>query len=248
MASNAGAHPAFRRATGKVATPGSGHGAGGHATLIRRQQNPHYQPDRPSPTSQHHGYAAAPSHPQPYAAPNHPQPYGAPGFAPNSAIPAPRDPRLQPSPRAQPAQLGPYQPPHDPHPGYYSSVTPSGMYPHGAPPPPPPQQQQQQQQQQYWQDSGNPQPYYQQTIGQPVYGEYADNTRQPARGAEAQSAAALPAAFQQMNLGAPLAPRQHMSVDATRRREQALEDAYDRDDGHAGADVDASLFPANAAQ
>ncbi|KAJ2614551.1 hypothetical protein H4S08_001668 [Coemansia sp. RSA 1365] len=65
------------------------------------------------------------------------------------------------------------------------------------------------------------------------------------------------AAFQQMSMGAdgggygrdgPMAPRQHMSSEAMRRREQALEDDYDRDDGLTGADIDVSLFPANAAQ
>ncbi|KAJ2778537.1 hypothetical protein H4R18_004534 [Coemansia javaensis] len=48
--------------------------------------------------------------------------------------------------------------------------------------------------------------------------------------------------------GPPLAPRQQLSAEAMRRREQELEAEYDRDDGRTAADVDASLFPANASQ
>ncbi|KAJ2082152.1 hypothetical protein H4R24_001780 [Coemansia sp. RSA 988] len=73
-------------------------------------------------------------------------------------------------------------------------------------------------------------------------------------GAAAQTGPMI-AAFQQMGMGAdgssrdgPMAPRQHMSSDAMRKREQALEDDYDRDDGLTGADIDVSLFPANASQ
>ncbi|KAJ2714580.1 hypothetical protein H4R19_001655 [Coemansia spiralis] len=226
MASNDNGYPGFRRATGKVATPGSG--ASGQATLVRKQQQQQqqqsrhhqHQQDRPPPASLRHGPAAVPSHPQHYPAP---------GPAANSAIPAPRDPRLQQHTRAQQAHPGPYQPPHDhPHPGYHSSVAPPGM---------------QQHQQQYWQDPGSNHPYYQQNIGHSAHGGYVNRPPQPA-----QSAASLPAAFQQLSVGAPLAPRQQMSMDALRRREMALEDEYDRDDGRSGADVDGSLFPANATQ
>ncbi|PIA17470.1 HCP-like protein [Coemansia reversa NRRL 1564] len=87
-------------------------------------------------------------------------------------------------------------------------------------------------------------------------------TKQRAYNANASDAVAqtgpMVAAFQQMTMGADggsgygrdgsTVPRQHMSSDAMRRREQALEDDYDRDDGLTGADIDVSLFPANAAQ
>ncbi|KAJ2847782.1 hypothetical protein IWW36_003677 [Coemansia brasiliensis] len=63
--------------------------------------------------------------------------------------------------------------------------------------------------------------------------------------------AAMANSFQQMGIGArhtPLAPRQHLSAEAQRKREQALEDAYDEDDGYAGNDIDVTLFPSNASQ
>ncbi|KAJ1838222.1 hypothetical protein LPJ73_007139, partial [Coemansia sp. RSA 2703] len=45
-----------------------------------------------------------------------------------------------------------------------------------------------------------------------------------------------------------LAPRKKASADALRKREQALEDEYDDDDGSTGGDIDSSLFPSTAKQ
>ncbi|KAJ1739664.1 hypothetical protein LPJ68_004467 [Coemansia sp. RSA 1086] len=70
---------------------------------------------------------------------------------------------------------------------------------------------------------------------------------QPNHGDEA----AMANSFQQMGIGArhtPLAPRQHLSAEAQRKREQALENAYDDDDGYAGNDIDVTLFPSTASQ
>ncbi|KAJ1791560.1 hypothetical protein LPJ62_001326 [Coemansia sp. RSA 2167] len=63
--------------------------------------------------------------------------------------------------------------------------------------------------------------------------------------------AALTNKFQQLGVSAqqtPLVPRQQMTAEAIRKREQALEDAYDEDDGFAGGDIDVTLFPASASQ
>ncbi|KAJ2787022.1 hypothetical protein GGI15_001069 [Coemansia interrupta] len=45
-----------------------------------------------------------------------------------------------------------------------------------------------------------------------------------------------------------LAPRKKASAEALRKREQALEDEYDDDDGSTGGDIDSSLFPSTAKQ
>ncbi|KAJ2145710.1 hypothetical protein IW136_000871 [Coemansia sp. RSA 678] len=63
--------------------------------------------------------------------------------------------------------------------------------------------------------------------------------------------AALTNKFQQLGVSAqqtPLVPRQKMTAETIRKREQALEDAYDDDDGFAGGDIDVTLFPASASQ
>ncbi|KAJ2817926.1 hypothetical protein GGI24_005253, partial [Coemansia furcata] len=47
---------------------------------------------------------------------------------------------------------------------------------------------------------------------------------------------------------APPVARKNVSSEALRKREQELEDAYDDDDGIAGADIDVTLFPTNSRQ
>ncbi|KAJ2315050.1 hypothetical protein IWW54_000542 [Coemansia sp. RSA 2705] len=211
-------HGQFRRATGKVAMAGVD-------TEHHQQQQPNYYQQ---PAQQHHPSTA---------------PY------PHSAMAAPPPPPQQTS--------------------YYGHPAAGAMHP---------QQQHQQWSdpvgsQSYYQQTLNGPAHagYAASGSDEVLGVYAEHKRtqqlRPDSGQRAMAdsavhssayvsqqshaADAMTGQFQQLGIGArqaPLAPRQHMTAEAMRQREQALENAYDEDDGFTGADIDVSLFPSNASQ
>ncbi|KAJ2480689.1 hypothetical protein IWW56_002272 [Coemansia sp. RSA 2131] len=226
---NAG-HGQFRRATGKIAMAGVSEPAGGY-------QQGHQQPNQQMmQAQQYHGGAG-----------NYQQHMNG---GTHSAMAAPHNPQMQ-----QPV-------------GYHGSIA-AGQHP---------QQQWQDpaSAQNYYQQTINGTTNAKYSNGSSddvldLYTEHKQSRQQPLRPDSSQrtfadsavhssayvgqtghaAETALTNEFQQLGVGArhtPLGQRQHMTAEAMRKREQALEDAYDEDDGFAGGDIDVTLFPASASQ